>query len=248
MATAEQPNTPVFDSNMNSGDGATVGASRDQVEQTMRAGEKSGAQYEYRSSSYCQTGDPDSGNPEDVCLRAYVVCQNQDIDAGDGPATRIWRREITTPPSPWVQRVVTCFPDLADGPSGPTMADIAAAFHDTDFTKATVNIQPEGDVTLVTLPTYFEARFPDAGFQPGEVDTVTLVGVPVDIRPGLNSITYHLGDRRTLGPTASLGGPYPKGDVVTTYPGQAPTTCEPTSPTPASSASAAANGSTSPAP
>lgn len=118
----------------------------------MRAGEKSGAQYEYRSTSYCQTGDPDSGNPEDVCLRADVVCQNQGIDAGDGPATRIWRREITTPPSPWVQRVVTCFPDLADGPSGPTMADIAAAFHDTDFTKATVNIQPEGDVTLVTLP------------------------------------------------------------------------------------------------
>lgn len=184
----------------------------------MRAGEVSGAEYEYRGTSYCQTGDPDSGNAEDVCLRAYVACRNQGIDAGLGPATRIWRREVTTPPSEWELRVVTCFPDLADGPSGPTMADIIAAFHDTSFTKAGVNIQPEGDVTLVTLPTYFEAGFPTAGFQPGEVDTVTLVGVPVEIRPGLNSITYHLGDGRTLGPTASLGGPYPEGDVVTTYP------------------------------
>lgn len=192
--------------------------SRGQVEERMRAGEASGTEYEYRATSYCQTGDPDSGNADDVCLRAYVACRNQGIDAGLGPATRIWRRAVSTPPSPWELRVVTCFPDLADGPSGPTMADIVAAFHDTDFAKAGVNIQPEGDVTLVTLPTFLEARFPDTGFEPGEVDTVTLVGVPVDIRPGLNSITYHLGDGRTLGPTASMGGPHPTGDVVTTYP------------------------------
>ena len=40
------------------------------------------------------------------------------------------------------------------------MAMIRDAFHDTDFTVPTVNIQPEGDVTLVNLPTFFEVRFP----------------------------------------------------------------------------------------
>ncbi len=40
------------------------------------------------------------------------------------------------------------------------MAMIRDAFHDTDFAVPTVNIQPEGDVTLVNLPTFFEVQFP----------------------------------------------------------------------------------------
>ena len=51
------------------------------------------------------------------------------------------------------------------------MAMIRDAFHDTDFSVPTVNIQPEGDVTLVNLPTYFEVQFPRSGFGPDEVDT-----------------------------------------------------------------------------
>ena len=43
------------------------------------------------------------------------------------------------------------------------MAMIREAFHDTDFSVPTVNIQPEGDLTLVNLPTYFEVKFPEAG-------------------------------------------------------------------------------------
>ncbi len=99
------------------------------------------------------------------------------------------------------------------------MAMIREAFHDTDFTVPTVNIQPEGDVTLVNLPTYFEVQFPDAGFGPDEVDTpdpARLLGHRIEVRPRLKSVTYHLGEQ-TIGPTTDLGGPYPDGDVVATY-------------------------------
>ena len=99
------------------------------------------------------------------------------------------------------------------------MAMIRDAFHDTDFTVPTVNIQPEGDVTLVNLPTFFEVKFPAAGFGPDEVDTpdpARLLGYHIEVRPRLKSITYHLGTT-TIGPTTSLGGPHPTGDIRATY-------------------------------
>ncbi len=120
----------------------------------------------------------------------------------------------------WLPRGVTCFPELVPGARNVlTMAMIKDAFHDTDFTLPTVNIQPEGDVTLVNLPTYFEVKFPEAGFGPGEVDQpdpARLLGYRIEVRPRLKSVTYHLGER-TVGPTTDLGGPYPSGSVVQTY-------------------------------
>ncbi len=99
------------------------------------------------------------------------------------------------------------------------MAMIQDAFHNTDFTLPTVNIQPEGDVTLVNLPTFFEVKFPDKGFGPDEVDTpdpATLLGYTIQVRPRLKSVTYHLGES-TVGPTTSMGGPHPTGDITATY-------------------------------
>ena len=99
------------------------------------------------------------------------------------------------------------------------MAMIRDAFHDTDFAVPIVNIQPEGDVTLVNLPTFFEVEFPEAGFGPDEVDTpdpARLLGYRIEVRPVLKSITYHLGTT-TIGPTTSLGGPHPNGDIRATY-------------------------------
>lgn len=99
------------------------------------------------------------------------------------------------------------------------MALVQRAFRDTDFAVPTVNIQPEGDVTLVNLPTFFEVKFPDDGFGPDEVDTpdpARLLGYRVEVRPVLKSVTYHLGET-TVGPTTSLGGPHPTGDVRVTY-------------------------------
>ena len=114
----------------------------------------------------------------------------------------------------------TCLPSLVPG-LGPqlTLAMVRDAFHDTDFAVPTVNIQPEGDVTLVNLPTFFEVKFPDDGFGPDEVDTpdpARLLGYRVEVRPVLKSVTYHLGET-TVGPTTSLGGPHPTGDVRVTY-------------------------------
>jgi hypothetical protein len=100
------------------------------------------------------------------------------------------------------------------------MAMVLAAFHDTDFAKPTVEVEPKGNVTLVTLPTYFETRWPRAGYQPGEVDQVDparMAGFRVEIRPKVKSITYVYGDGTTSGPTTSLGGPYPTGDITKTY-------------------------------
>ena len=100
-----------------------------------------------------------------------------------------------------------------------TLAMIREAFHDTDFSVPTLNIQPEGDVTLVNLPTYFQVVFPEDGFGPEEVDTPDpgrLLGYRIEVRPLLKSVTYHLGDQ-VIGPTTSLGGPYPSGDIRATY-------------------------------
>jgi hypothetical protein len=119
-----------------------------------------------------------------------------------------------------VQYGITCFPEDAPGRRRVvTMAMVLAAFHDTNFALATVNIQPEGNVTLVTLPTYFELRWPAMGYQPDEVDAVDparMAGFRVDIRPRLKSVLYVYGDG-TSERTGSLGGPYPDGDVRHEY-------------------------------
>jgi hypothetical protein len=116
---------------------------------------------------------------------------------------------------------ITCFPEEAPGarPSV-TMAMVLAAFHDTTFAKPSLEVQPKGNITLVTLPTYFETQWPQAGFEPGEIDRVDparMAGFRVDIRPWAKSITYVYGDGSTSGPTTSLGGSYPEGDITKTY-------------------------------
>ena len=74
-------------------------------------------------------------------------------------------------------------------------------------------------MTLVNLPTYFEVRFPGPALA-RRVDTpdpARLLGYRIDVRPRLKSVTYHLGTA-TVGPTTSLGGPHPAGDIRATYP------------------------------
>jgi len=187
---------------------------------------KSGPWYDFASVSVCG-GHPDRPGSDNLCLRAVVLCQGNDAAQGLGPAVAVFRREVTGEGTPlpgragrWVQSGITCFPELVPGAGrGLTMAMIRDAFHDTDFAVPIVNIQPEGDVTLVNLPTFFELRFPKAGFGPDEVDTpdpARLLGYHIEVRPRLKSITYRLGTT-TVGPTTSLGGPHPTGDIRATY-------------------------------
>lgn len=183
-----------------------------------------GPWFDYESVSVCG-GHPDRPGSDSMCMRAVVMCDSG--VNGAGPAVAIFRRELSRERSPlpgprgqWDSVGYTCFPELVPGARNTlTMAMIRDAFHDTEFTVPTVNIQPEGDLTLVNLPTFFEAQFPQSGFGPGEVDAVDparMLGHRVEVRPVLKSITYHLGDQ-VVGPTTSLGGPYPTGDVRASY-------------------------------
>ena len=196
---------------------------RDWSEQALLQAD-SGPWFEYDSVSVCG-GHPDRPGSDSMCLRAVVMCQSG--VNGDGPAVAIFRRELERNRQPmpgaagrWASVGFTCFPALVPGARNTlTMAMIREAFHNTDFTVPTVNIQPEGDLTLVNLPTFFEAKFPESGFGPGEIDAVDparMLGHRVEVRPVLKSITYHLGGQ-TVGPTTSMGGPYPNGDVRATY-------------------------------
>lgn len=182
-----------------------------------------GPKFEYGLASVCGQLEPGADGSDNLCGASFIACSETNPEVGAGPAMFVWRRTAAangSPASQWESLGVTCLPQMVPGASPAlTMAMIQRAFRDTDFTKPRVNIQPEGDVTLVNLPTFFEVQFPEAGFGPDEVDRpdpATLLGHEVEIRPRLESITYHLGER-TVGPTTDLGGPYPDGTVVQTY-------------------------------
>ena len=98
-----------------------------------------------------------------------------------------------------------------------TVAAIRDAFRQVDFALPAVNVQPEGNVTLVNLPTYFEVQWPALGVQPREIAEVQLLGRSVRIRPLGKSFVYRFGDGDQLGPTGDVGGPYPDGRIRHTY-------------------------------
>ena len=86
------------------------------------------------------------------------------------------------------------------------------------FAKPTVNIQPEGDVTLVNLPTYFEAQWPAGKLGPGDISKpVQLLSWSIEFRIDPAAYNYDFGDGSFSGPTADLGGPYPEGKIRHTY-------------------------------
>lgn len=197
-----------------SGGGSRVGMTYDQAKRAATAGETAGVNYRYVSVSFCAE-DPTDWRTTYYCEAAIRECANNTPEQGLGPANRIFRQAEGS--DIWEFRGVTCFPNLVDDGPELTMAMILEAFHDTAFAVPEVTTQPKGDVTLVTLPTYYQVVWPDAGYAPNEIDTTTLLGFQVDIRPRLDSITYHFGDGETEGPTRDEGGPYPTGNVIHEY-------------------------------
>ncbi len=97
------------------------------------------------------------------------------------------------------------------------MADVKGQFMRTPWSKPQISSQPAGNTTLVNLRTYFQVEWAARGFEPGEIDSSVLRGIPVQIRPKLVGFTYVLGDGSTVGPTTSTGGVYPDGDVTHVY-------------------------------
>lgn len=184
-----------------------------------------GPWYQYAATSYCNHAPPGSAQATDnSCTNMWTVCNpTSNPSVTRGPAVRVWSRQVDVdnqplPGATWFEEGYTCLPDLVPGATNVLTAEmILKAFHDTAFAKATAAVQPVKGTTLVNLPTYYELQWPAEGFQPDEVDTTTLVGHRVQIKPTFQSATYVFGDGTTSGPVATLGGPYPSGDVVHTY-------------------------------
>lgn len=173
------------------------------------------------------------------CLAAAAAaCADNTPEQGRGPLSDVYRwwvdqagdplpadewPEGSSPAGVEGQQLVgtTCLPNQVPGVSPvPTIEMIVRAFHETRWAQAVVAIQPEGDTTLVNLPTFYRVAWSRAGFEPGEVDTVDpsrMYGYRVQIRPRLIGYRYDFGDGETFGPTDSPGGTYPDGDVVHRY-------------------------------
>jgi len=110
-------------------------------------------------------------------------------------------------------------PDAALPPPVPTLGQIQTAFKSLPFSKPTVKVEPRGNVTLVNLPTYYEAAWPhDAGLEPGEVSKpVQLLSWSVEFKIASRSYDFSYGDGSRSGPVTDAGGPYPSGKVRHTY-------------------------------
>ena len=185
----------------------------------IKTGAPDAHSYEYASGYACPYNT--LGGADTLCPSAVRACAGNTPAQGLGPLIRLYRRELGAngaPAAGWQIVGNTCLVNLVPGKPVLGLGQILAAFHNTPWSKPTVHIQPEGNVTLVTLPTYFAVAWPEAGFQPGEADTVTLLGQQVRIRPTLDHYLYVFGDGTTLGPTTSPGGSYPSGEITHTYP------------------------------
>ena len=171
----------------------------------------------------CPGNDPNANSAYDMACRQLISsCQAGGL--GPGPMTWIWSRRIDVngaPTGPWVRTGFSCnLPVSTVGPGARpalTVAAIRDAFRQVDFALPAVNVQPEGNVTLVNLPTYFEVQWPELGVQPREIAEVQLLGRNVRIRPLGKSFLYRFGDGHQLGPTSDVGGPYPDGRIRHTY-------------------------------
>lgn len=180
-----------------------------------------GPWFQYAATGMCANARPGAPGADNNCGNDPCV-RNADL-ALKGPAVKVWEREVDAAGQPmagadWQDIGYTCLPSLVPGNQNAlTMAMIVEQFHDTAFAKAEASVQPVKGTTLVNLPTFYGVQWPEAGFAPDEIDTTTLVGRQVQIRPTFKSANYVFGDGRETGPVASLGGPYPNGDVRHTY-------------------------------
>jgi hypothetical protein len=172
--------------------------------------------YEYATIADCPDALPGTETEDILCTRALRSCPPETV----GPLSAIWRRVMQKGREiePWDKVGVTCHTDIAPGARPAlTMADIKAEFLRTPWAKPQVSTQPTGNTTLVNLETFYSVDWSEAGFAPGEVDTGSIRGFTVRIRPKLLGFTYVFGDGTTFGPTTSTGGPYPDGDVTHIY-------------------------------
>ena len=142
------------------------------------------------------------------------------VSVNDGPwqSTRVTcgkPESVTIPGAPGEPAQTVAAP----APPVPTFAEIQSAYRELPFSKPTVSIQPVGLKTLVNLPTFYEATWPDDnGLQPGETsEPVQLLSWTVEFKVAAQDYRYDFGDGTTSDWTSSTGGVYPDGDITHTY-------------------------------
>ncbi|QDO88436.1 hypothetical protein FNH13_08855 [Ornithinimicrobium ciconiae] len=178
--------------------------------------------FEYVAVIACRGNGPDA--PDRVnCQFAISYCDTFQ-PGSSGPYSYIHRRvaDDSGPLGTWEPLGPTCFRTDVPARSGESAPELTEAmileqFHRTDFALPTMSIEPPDGRTLVNLPVFYELVWPDEGYEPGEIDTTDIIGFEVRIRPTLDSATYHFGDGTSAGPTTSLGGPHPNGDITHEY-------------------------------
>lgn len=199
-----------------------------------------GPRFDYKLTiAACDIGGGAGANQ--ICYDSAIkACIDNEPSYGLGPLTDVRRRMVdeqgavmlngkvatpaelaATPNQGWELIGVTCFPeDMPGSAPAPSVAMIVKAFHLTPWAKGAISTQPKGNTTLVNLKTFFKVDWSVAGYEPGEVDALdpaTMFGFRVDVRPKLVGFVYHFGDGESEGPTTSLGGVYPDGDIVHAY-------------------------------
>jgi hypothetical protein len=164
---------------------------------------------------------------QERCGEVRFECTNQ--AAGEAP--RVWVYSLAGQGGSW--SIPSCStsppaPPALDAPQGmqapptPSLAQIQQAFRELPFCKPEPVMQPVGGKTLINLPTYFRASWPQGGacLTPGEIsDTVQLLSWRIDFQVEAQDYRYSYGDGETSGWTTSTGGAYPDGDITHTYTG-----------------------------
>lgn len=178
--------------------------------------------YEYSAVIACAGNTPLF--PDRVhCEYATTYCEERQ-PGSSGPYSYIHRRAVSDEGNIGTFEPVapTCYRSEVPPRSGEPVKElteemILEQFHQTDFALPTMSIEPPDGRTLVNLPVFYELVWPEEGYEPDEIDTTDIIGFEVRIRPVLESATYHFGDGESIGPTPSLGGPHPDGDVTHQY-------------------------------
>lgn len=182
--------------------------------------------YEHGFTPMCSTEPPATLVPS-TCQQAYRYC-NSTGDPRDRGSMAVWpwRRLKAPPGSPWEQvGVPVCDKAPSAGAAVPSLGDIQRAFRALPFSTPTVSIQPVGNVTLVNLPTFYRATWPDdQGLRPGEISRpVQLLTWSVQFRVTARTYDFHFGDGTSTGPVTDAGGVYPDGAIRHTYTHPIPT-------------------------
>lgn len=170
-----------------------------------------------------------SGGVDPACSATIIDCNM--TPGASGQPRLIWMRQEGT--TQWYGPQQVCLPgyppapDVNDPtiprtpppPPVPTIAQIRSAFLELPFAKPSVSMQPVGNKTLVGLPTYYQADWPDTDdLQPGDIsDSVKLLSWTIQFKIQAKDYRYTYGDGTNSGWTTSQGGVHPDGDITHTY-------------------------------